>query len=248
MGTTAVAPAPGGEPARIGAFGRVTGVLFSPGATFQDIVRKPSFVAPLAILTLLALLSTFFLMPKVNWQDFMRRQIESNPTTAKLPDDQKEQRVAIGAKFAPVIGWCAAALFPTVFALILGLVYWVGFNLFKGAGLKFSTSFGISSHALIPIILGTILSTAVIILKAPGDLNPERLAVASLAAYLASDAPHWMVVLGNSVDLIWFWCLILLAIGFAAANPRKISKGSAFGVVFGLWLLWVAIRVGIAAI
>jgi hypothetical protein len=134
-----------------------------------------------------------------------------------------------------------------VFALILALVFLGAFNLFKGAGVNFSTAFGICSHALVPIILGTILSTLVIVLKNTGDLNPERLAVASLAAYLASDAPHWMVVLGNSLDLIWVWCLILIAIGFAAANPRKITKGSAFGVVFGLWLLYVAVRVGIAA-
>ena len=52
MVTTAVAPAPGDqEPAKIGAVGRIFGVLFSPGETFKDIVRKPSWFAPLVILT-----------------------------------------------------------------------------------------------------------------------------------------------------------------------------------------------------
>ncbi len=57
MVTTAISPAPGEqEPeAKISAMGRVTGVLFSPGETFADIVRKPSWLAPIAIMMVLSI-------------------------------------------------------------------------------------------------------------------------------------------------------------------------------------------------
>jgi hypothetical protein len=42
--------------------------------------------------------------------------------------------------------------------------------------------------------------------------------------------------------------MALLAIGFAAANPKKISKGGAFGVVLGVWAVWVLVKVCWAAI
>ena len=35
-----------------------------------------------------------------------------------------------------------------------------------------------------------------------------------------------------------------LAVGFAAANPRKVSTGKALGIVIGVWLLGVLIKVG----
>jgi hypothetical protein len=30
-------------------------------------------------------------------------------------------------------------------------------------------------------------------------------------------------------------------------NPRKLSFGKAFGAIFGIWLIYVLVRVGIAA-
>jgi len=40
----------------------------------------------------------------------------------------------------------------------------------------------------------------------------------------------------------------MIAIGFAAANPKKIKTGSAFGIVFGIWILFVLCKVGWAAL
>ncbi len=69
----------------------------------------------------------------------------------------------------------------------------------------------------------------------------------NVGAFLADDAPKWLQSLGSSLEIFWIWFLVLLAVGFAASNPKKINPGSAFGVVFGLWLLWVLIKVGWAA-
>jgi lipopolysaccharide export LptBFGC system permease protein LptF len=50
--------------------------------------------------------------------------------------------------------------------------------------------------------------------------------------------------LGTSIDIFSFWILILIAIGFAAANPRKVKFSKALGIVFGIWLVFVVVRVG----
>jgi hypothetical protein len=44
-----------------------------------------------------------------------------------------------------------------------------------------------------------------------------------------------------------FWEMILLAIGYSAAAPKKISFGGALAWILGLWVLVVFIRVGFAA-
>ena len=56
MATTTSMPAPEAQsqPA-ISPIGRIIGVFFSPKTTFEDIVRKPSWVLPVALLTLFSI-------------------------------------------------------------------------------------------------------------------------------------------------------------------------------------------------
>jgi hypothetical protein len=42
--------------------------------------------------------------------------------------------------------------------------------------------------------------------------------------------------------------MVLAAIGFSAANPKKIKPAMAYSVVFGLWGVWVLAKVAWAAL
>jgi hypothetical protein len=246
MVTTVAAPGDQQPEAKIGAMGRVFGVLFSPKATFEDIVRKPSWIAPLLLIMIFATGAGILIGQKVDWSSFIRHQSEQSSTFNNLPADQQEQRVAIGAKIAPYFADCAGLFIP--FGLLFGtLILWLGFNLFAGASLKFSTPWAIICHAAVPTALSSILGAIVAFMKAPGTLNPEHFLASNLAAYLPGDAPHWQLVAGTILDVFAIWTLVLTAIGFSVANPRKISKGTAYGIVFGIWIAYFVIRVGIAA-
>jgi hypothetical protein len=250
MVTTAISPAPGEqEPeAKISPIGRVTGVLFSPTETFADIVQKPSWLAPIAIMMALSIGLCFLMFPKVDWHAFMRHQIEQSPRAANLPEDQIEAAVATQVKFAPIFGWVRAILIVPISALVFTVAYWGAFNVFKGAGLRFGTGFAIISHALMPNALLTVLVGIVVFLKPTGEVMPDKLAVTSVGMVLANSAPKWLASIGSSLDLIWFWIMVLIAIGFTAANPRKIKMGSALTVVIGIWLVWVLIKVGLSTV
>jgi hypothetical protein len=250
MVTTAISPAPGEqEPeAKISAMGRVFGVLFSPGETFADIARKPSWLAPIAIMMVLSIGLCAVMIPKVDWHGFMRHQMEQSPRTANLPEDQIEAAATTQAKIGPAVGWVGGILIVPISALIFTVIYWGAFNVFKGAGLNFSTGFAIISHAMMPNALLTILVGIVVFLKPAGEVMPDKLAVTSVGMLLANDAPKWLASLGSSLDLIWFWVMALIAIGFAAANTKKIKTGSAFTIVIGLWAVWVLIKVGLSTI
>jgi hypothetical protein len=41
--------------------------------------------------------------------------------------------------------------------------------------------------------------------------------------------------------------MILMAFGFSAADPKKISFGKALGTVVGAWLIYVIVKVGLVA-
>jgi hypothetical protein len=248
MVTTAISPAPGEqEPeAKIGAMGRVIGVLFSPKATFEDIVRKPNWIVPVLLMMLFTTGAGVMLGQKVDWNSFIRQQSERTASFNNLPQDQQEQRVTIGAKFAPYFADCAGLFIP-IGLLLTTLILWLAFNLFTGSSLKFSVAWAIICYGAVPLILASILGMVVAGLKAPGTLNPERYLASNLAAYLPGDAPHWQVVAGTILDIFGIWTLVLNSIGFSVANPKKISTGTAYGIVFGLWIAYAVIRVGLAA-
>ncbi len=225
MVTTAISPAPGEQvpEAKISAMGRVFGALFSPGETFADIARKPSWLAPIAILMVLSIGLCAVMFPKVDWHGFIRHQIEQRPRTANLPEDQIEAAATTQAKIGPAIGWVGGILVVPISALIFTVIYWGAFNVFKGAGLRFGTGFAIISHALMPNALLTILMGIVVFLKPAGEVMPDKLAVTSLGMFFANDAPKWLASIGSSLDLVWIWVMAIIAIVFAAANPNKIK-------------------------
>jgi hypothetical protein len=54
--------------------------------------------------------------------------------------------------------------------------------------------------------------------------------------------------LGKSIDVFSFWILILLAIGFACTNPRKLKGSKSFVIAFSIWAAFVVVKVGWAFI
>jgi hypothetical protein len=83
MATTPI-PAPEAQ-ANISPFGRIVGVLFSPKSTFEDIARKPSWVAPIVILTLIGISMNVFLAKKADWRSFSEEQLMSSPRGSADP-------------------------------------------------------------------------------------------------------------------------------------------------------------------
>ncbi len=130
--------------------GRIVGVLFSPKATFEDIVRKPSWLLPFVIMFVLALLGAISLNQRINWRDYVSQQVEKSPRAAQLSAEQKEQQIEAGAKFAPISTYIFVPIGPIVMLLVVTLVMWGSYNLLGGANTDFKTSLGIVSHAFVP--------------------------------------------------------------------------------------------------
>jgi hypothetical protein len=65
---------------------------------------------------------------------------------------------------------------------------------------------------------------------------------------LPEESAKWLVALCKSFDFFTFWTLILIAIGFAAVNPRKLKGAKSFTIAFTVWAVFVVLRVGWAFI
>jgi hypothetical protein len=240
--STAVAPAQ----AQISPLGRIVGVLFSPKPTFEDIVLKPAWILPLALIAIFGLLGAVAINQRVNWREYVSQQIEKSPAAAQLSSEQKEQRIEAGAKVAPYSTYFIGPIGPIVGILLVTLVMWGAYNLLAGANLNFKTSLAIVSHAFIPSVVGYLLFLLVAFLKPYGTLDLDNPVATNLAMFFPEDAPKWLTAAGKNIDIIILWVTLLIAIGFAAANPKKLKGGKPFTIAFGLLVVWIILRAGLA--
>jgi len=237
-------PAP--ESAGISPIGRMAGALFNPKETFTDIVRKPSWIAPMALFIVLGLGFSWMMNQRVDWPNFIRQQAEKNKRFQDLPEEQKQRALGPQIKFAPMFAYAIGAVGSPILITILGLFWMLVMNAAGGAGVNFKQSFGIAAHACMPTAIFSVLGLITMSLKKFGDVDPEHLLASNLGAFLADDAPRWLASLGQSFEVFWIWVLILLAVGYSAANPKKLSVGKAAGIIIGVWLVWVFAKAGLA--
>jgi Yip1 domain len=245
--TTAVSPAaPESQPQQISAFRRVFGVLFSPKKTFEDIVRKPSWLLPILLLTILSIAVSAAFVNRVNWREYIGQQIEKSPQGSQLSAQQKEQRIDAGIKFTGPFTYAIGVCGPILISVIFALVFWGAYSLLGGASTNFSTAFSITAHAFMTGLISSPLLLLVLFLKDPSAIDVENPIATNLAAVLPDESAKWLVALCKSFDIFTFWTLILIAIGFAATSPKKLKGAKPYVVAFGVWAAYVVARVGFA--
>jgi hypothetical protein len=238
-------PAPEPQPS-ISPFGRIIGVLFSPKSTFEDIARKPSWLLPMLVIAILGVVMAVSLNQRTNWRDYVSQQMEKSSRAAQLTPEQKERQITMGAKIAPYSVYFGTVLVPLVGILITAGIMLGAYNLLAGAGARFGTSLGIVAHAFVPIILADVLFLIVLFLKPAGTLDMENPVATNVAAFLPEGMPKWLDAAGKNIDIFVIWITLLMAVGFAAASPRKLKGGKAYSIAFAMLIVWIVVRMGLA--
>ncbi len=241
-----VTPSPEAAPS-VSSIGRIFGAIFSPKPTFESIAQRPTWILPLILLTLISLAMDVVLVNKVDWRAFAQEMLEKSGKTNSIPPEKLDRviaQTATGQKYSYCI---RGVLGDATLAVILAALYLAAFNLTAGAGLKFKTAFSIVVYTLVPLGIKEILGIIILLLKDPSTINPLNIVASNVGAFVGTDAPTWLLSLGISIDIFTYWGMALAAIGFSAANPKKIKMGTAIGVVLGLYLFFVIVGVGLAA-
>ena len=247
MATTPVVASGAPEaPGPINHFGRIFGVLFSPGKTFAEIAARPSWMVPLAVFMALSIVASVLFVQRMDWREVVRQQIDKNPRSAQMTAEQKEQNVEAGAKIAPVFGYVGGLLAPPLILIVMCLVFWGAYSLLAGVNPGFQTSFAISAHSFMTSLVSTPIFLLVLFLKPRGTIDIDNPVATNLAAFLPDESAKWLVTLGKQFDVFTIWTLVLIALGFAAVNPKKLKASKALGIAFTVWLAYVVLRTGIA--
>jgi len=240
-------PAAAVEPqASISPVGRIVGVVLSPKSTFADIARKPSWLLPVILLAVLGAVVAVALNQKMDWRGYMSQQIEKSPRAGALSAEQKQQQIEAGAKFAPISAYVFGIPAPLVVVLTVAGVMLGAYNLMAGANINYKTALAIVSHAFVPAMLGNLLFLLVLFLKPAGTFDLENPVATNVAVFLPEGSAKWLEALAKNIDILAIWITLLIAAGFAAANPKRLPGNRSFNIAFGVFAVYIVIRMGLA--
>ena len=227
--------------------GRVLGVLVAPGDTFRSIAARPTWLAPLLAMVLLATVVTSMVSARLDMAQLIRHQLEAAGSQPSL--EQIDQRLETVKKLQPYLALFQGLVAAPAVYLVCALLFWVAFKLL-GSDLGYKASFATTLHGLLPLGLVQALLAIPVIWNRASFTQDEARSGSFLASNLATFAPDGIgpvarALLG-SVDLFSIWAVVLLVIGYRIV--ARVSRGAAVGVVLSLWLLGVALKAALVAI
>ncbi len=235
-------PAPMSEPARL------AGVFWDPKPVFQNLAERPRCCVPLVLITVLALVHVYAFSQIVGWDTFLRSELLANPRTQQLPAGQLETIIQQQSKFVEIMGYAASALATIVtWLLIAGLLLFL-FRTAAAADLDFRRAFSVTAYAWLPFGLYQILALIVLLFINPAEYDLRNPLPFNPGWFLASsETPAWLKSAAGSLDLFSFWVMALLALGFSVA-ARSVPFRNSFAMVFSVWLTYVLVKTGWAAV
>jgi hypothetical protein len=227
---------------------RVVDTFVAPSKTFKDILRSASWWLPCVLMVIGSLLSGFVVQKQVGFDRVNENQIHASPKTEdqlnQLPPDQKQQRLAIGAKITGIITYAIPVIILISMA-IYALILWGCFNFVLGSQTTFWQVFAVSFYAALPYLILNVLLIATLYFGGNAEAYDYKNPVGTNPAYFMPDAGPVIKAILGELDVIKLWTLALQVIGMAIIAKKTITQSAL--VVVGLWAIRVILTVGAAA-
>ncbi|MGH9452328.1 MAG: YIP1 family protein [Terriglobia bacterium] len=228
---------------------RCFGVFTEPVKTFASIARKPDFWTPLIVMMIVSVATTEILLNRVGMAQIIRRSLEVSGRASTMTSEQIQQAVTQGAKFGAVITQIIGFVSVPIIVLILAAVGMFIMKLMFDKPVGFKTAYSATAYANLPMFLAGILAIIVIILGDPGSINPRNMTPTNIGFFLSPDSvSRPLMSIATSIDFFSFWLMGLLGIAFASTAGGKTKPRTVFFCFLGLWVIYVLIKTGLAAI
>ena len=227
------------------AFNALVDIVASPGKALDEIRQHTSWLWWPLLITIL--LSSGLFIYYYSWVDFPWLVEE---TIRQIPvEDRAESEDPIRALMQPGRAmWftviVAAIVLPVIYT-IQALYLHLANKVMTGADIRFGSWFSFSVWTWFVSVFGTLAGFAVILMADSNQMSTQGLAVLSMNSLLvhANPGEPWFTWAGR-LNLINFWTLFLISIGFARWTGASMVKATVIAVlpwllIFGVWALMI---------
>ncbi|MDD5361709.1 MAG: Yip1 family protein [Ignavibacteria bacterium] len=228
----------------------LTGIITGPGDTFDTIVKTPKktyWAVPIIITVVVSIIVTFLFFrdeqlisgmmdkQKASLEKRMEEQVKSGKMSseqAKVAIEQAEKYMDPKSTFFQVIGFGGAIITPFIMLFVLSLVYLIILKIMK-AEFDFVNILNVVGLSMIISTIGSVIGLVLSILI--GEVSSLSLALVLKESMVGAKLHELFLKL----DVFTIWFYIATAIGLS--KVARISGGKAYGIVFGIWILWLII-------
>jgi hypothetical protein len=165
----------------------------------------------------------------------------------QLTPEQKAQAMESQRKIMPVMMYVGAGLGSLITVVVVAGILLFLMNSMMDAGLKYKNSLNIVAYAMWPVsVVSSAATLAVMFLKSPDEFDVEHALAFNAGAFLNPDTTSkWLMSLASSIDLLTFWMIALMAVGFSAAvGAKKLPFSKALMGILIPWAVWVVLKIG----
>jgi hypothetical protein len=244
--TLAAGTPAGGEP---GPFARLIGVLFSPGKTFESIARRPAWVVPVVLVILCTTVVGFLVTRRFDADAIFDKAIAKaeQKQGRTFPAEQLETQRKVSSFFIK-IGFLFGTLFVTIALFLVPLIYHGLMKMLGNAG-RYPPVLSAYANVQITQVIKGLLFLVVALQHATIEPQEIPFLLKSNVAALCMDpetTSGGLRAIGSAIDVFDLWGLVLMTIGLQ--KVRGVSRGTALGIVVGVWLLYVLVSAGFASV
>lgn len=224
-------------------------VLWSPGETMFLLSKNPRVLAPVLFLMVFSFVTQNVLLTKLDPAEIAIKAAEQQSRGVPMTEDRKVQvRNLVHSPVYKVLTQVAAVVGSLVLITITCVLYFALFTML-GREAGFKAFFSITTFAFIPIIFRQLAALVSVFVVPVSAIMPDELGSLSPAVFLDRSAMSPVLFAAvNSIDLVNIWILSLLIIGYRFTVRKSLSTVTRAVSVVSLFLVYVALRLGYAAI
>ncbi len=226
---------------------RIIDTFIAPSKTFIDIRRNASWWVPWLIASVLGIGLFVAIDKKVGFEEAARKMLESSSQFQSQPPEAQDRGVRAVAGFIKVSGY-ASPVIVLIYGLIIAAVLMATFNFGFAAEVPFSQSMAIVFYSWLPSCLSALIGFFTVWFGNPEGFNLQNPVGTNPAYYMdPASTPKFVYTLLTGFDVINFWLIALMGLGFALNSKRKMSIGTGITVVAVWYLLVKLVGAGFAA-
>jgi hypothetical protein len=233
--TIAATPEPAPLP---GLLSRFIGIITSPKATFEAVVRNPKWVGMLALIVVLSGASQFAMTATERGRqaalEFQVKKMEQMGMTVtdEMYTRMQEQQTSPIARVFSLVG--VVIIFPVFFILLPAAILYAIFNAIMGGTANFKQVVAVLVHAWVVLTVAGIIGTALNMTR--GTMETSVANIGMLLPMLTEGS--FAGNLASSIDLFRVWFVIVLAMGLGVLYKRKTAN-----VAMGLFAVYALFAV-----
>ena len=224
-------------------------VLWSPAEAMFLLSKNPRVLVPILFSCLVSFATGAVMVTKLDLAELAIRQVERSPQAANFGDQQKDLiRQRMQSPVVKGFTFVSTAVTPVVIILLVALIYFALFTILGREG-GFKGFVSITAFAFVPLIFRQVAALLSAYFLPGSAIMLDELGSLSPAVFLDRDSMSPVLFTAvSTIDLVSIWILALLIIGYGFVTRKSLSKGVRASTVIGVFLVYVALRLAVAAI